>query len=102
MARNVPWVLEIFLASNGELRACRFLRLDRNRKPRMKSLWHPAYAKRGSDEKKIGREERKREIGGICEQFLQAGPLGQTAERESRILHVVDQDQQYKLFPDNS
>ena len=77
-------------------------KLDRNRKPRMKSLWHPAYAKRGSDEKKIGREGRKREIGGICEQFLQAGPLGQTAERESRILHVVDQDQQYKLFPDNS
>ena len=62
----------------------------------------PSVRETGIRWKKIGREGRKREIGGMCEQFLQAGPLGQTAERESRILHVVDQDQQYKLFPDNS
>ena len=62
----VPWVPEVFfLACDGELRfvghrptrvrpkaevtrgevfrAGHFLRLDRNRKPRMKSLWHPGY-----------------------------------------------------------
>ena len=51
----LPWVPDIFsrvrgassaagrhvFDRHGRLSAGHFLRLDRNRKPRMKSLWHP-------------------------------------------------------------
>ena len=40
----LPWVPEVFSRvqrSREKKRAGHFLRLDRNRKPRMQGLWHP-------------------------------------------------------------
>ena len=72
----LPWVLEVFsrvrrgasffsaagrhvFGRRHERRsASHFLRLDRNRKPRMKSLWHPGYT--------FSYSTRKNEIAGSC------------------------------------
>ena len=50
-ALTLPWVPEVFLSRatrsfvgrRPKTRAGHFIRLNRNRKPRMKSLWHPVY-----------------------------------------------------------
>ena len=54
--KHYPGYQRFFLACVGELRffgrRLTLLRLDRNRKPRMKSLWHPGYQSATAFQKK--------------------------------------------------